>query len=83
MLSLSYQQTDRPTDRLTRVKQYAPDLSMLGHRNGPRSVCACRTLHYTIPAFNPLPDILILGSSNSAANKDRRSKMWTNGDTII
>ena len=30
---------------------------------------------------NPLPDIPILGSSNSAANKDMMSKIWTNGDT--
>ena len=32
---------------------------------------------------NPLPYMLILGSSNSAANKDSMSKIWTNGDTII
>ena len=32
---------------------------------------------------NPLPDIPILGSSNSAPNKDKRSKTWTNGNTII
>ena len=32
---------------------------------------------------NPLPDMLILVSSNSAANKDRVSKIWTNGGTII
>ena len=25
----------------------------------------------------------ILGSSNSAVNKDMTSKIWTNGDTII
>ena len=31
----------------------------------------------------PLPDMPILGSSNSAANKDMMSKIWTNGDTII
>ena len=30
-----------------------------------------------------LPDMQILGASNSAANKDMMSKMWTNGDTII
>ena len=33
--------------------------------------------------FNPLPDMPILGSSNSAANKDMMSKIWTNRDTII
>ena len=32
---------------------------------------------------NPLPDMPILGSSNSAANKDMISKIWTDGDTII
>ena len=31
----------------------------------------------------PLPDKPILGSSNSAANKDTMSKIWKNGDTII
>ena len=34
-------------------------------------------------SFNPLPHMPILGSSNSAANKDMISKIWTNGDTII
>ena len=33
--------------------------------------------------LNPLPHMPILGSSNSAANKDMKSKIWTNGDTII
>ena len=32
---------------------------------------------------NPLSDMPILGSSNSAANKDMMAKIWTNGDTII
>ena len=32
---------------------------------------------------NPLPDMPILGFSNSAANKDMMSKIWINGDTII
>ena len=32
---------------------------------------------------NPLPHVPILGSSNSAANKDMMAKVWTNGDTII
>ena len=31
----------------------------------------------------PLSHIPILGSSNSGANKDIMSKIWTNGDTII
>ena len=33
--------------------------------------------------FNPLPHIPILGLSNSAANKDRMSKIGTNGDTVM
>ena len=33
--------------------------------------------------FNPLPHMLILGSSNSAANKDIMSEIWTNGYTVI
>ena len=33
--------------------------------------------------FNPLPHMPILNSSNSAANKDIMSKIWTNGDTVI
>ena len=32
---------------------------------------------------NPLPYMPILGSSNSAANKDIMAKIWTIGDTII
>ena len=38
------------------------------------------TLNETV---NVLPDMPILGSSNSAANKDMMSKIWTNGDTVI
>ena len=30
-------------------------------------------------AFNPLPHMPILGSSNSAANKNMMSKIWTKG----
>ena len=33
--------------------------------------------------LNPLPDMPILGSSNSTANKDMMSKIWTNKDTFI
>ena len=32
---------------------------------------------------NPVPHMAILDSSNSAANKDMMSKIWTNGETII
>ena len=31
----------------------------------------------------PLPYMPILGSSDSAVNKDVMAKTWTNGDTII
>ena len=42
----------------------------------------CREM---LTEFNPLPDMPILGSFNSAANKDMMSKIWTkfNGDTVI
>ena len=33
--------------------------------------------------INPLPHMPILGSSNSAANTDMMSKIWTNWDTTI
>ena len=33
--------------------------------------------------INPLPHMPILGSSNSAANKGTKSKIWTNWDTVI
>ena len=33
--------------------------------------------------LNPLLVMPILGFSNSVANKDMMSKIWTNGDTII
>ena len=32
-----------------------------------------------ILCFNPLPQMSILGSSNSAANKNMMSQIWTNG----
>ena len=32
---------------------------------------------------NLLPDMPVLGSSNSAENNDMMSKIWTNRDTII
>ena len=41
------------------------------------------TTTYSLTCLNPLPDMPILGFSNSAANKDMMSKIWTNGDTII
>ena len=33
--------------------------------------------------FNPVPDMPILGSSDSTANKDMMSKILTNDDTIF
>ena len=34
-------------------------------------------------SFNPLPHMPILGSFNSAANKDMMSKLLTNGDSVF
>ena len=34
--------------------------------------------HSVNRSFNPLPDTPILGSSNSAANENMMSKIWTN-----
>ena len=49
----------------------------------------CNTLFFEIQSLTqnvcltPSPDIPILDSSSSTANKDMMSKMWTNGDTGI
>ena len=48
----------------------------------PRGGLSRGVLSYT-RTINPLPDMPILGSSNSAANKDMTSKIWTNGVTFI
>ena len=37
----------------------------------------------TCLSFNPLPYMPVVGSSNSAANKDMMSKICANGDTVI
>ena len=50
------------------------------------SIYTCNRFFYsfTIPCIvNPLPHMPILGSCNSAANKDMMSKILTNGDTIF
>ena len=36
-----------------------------------------------VDLFKPLSDMPILGSSNSAANKDTMSRTWTNKNTTI
>ena len=36
----------------------------------------------TPTGFNPLPHMSNVRSSNSAANEDMMSKIWTNRDTI-
>ena len=41
------------------------------------------TLGFQDDTLNPLPHMPMLGSSNSEANLDIKSKIWTNGDTII
>ena len=33
--------------------------------------------------FNPLPDMPILGSSDSTSDKDTMSEIWTDGDIVI
>ena len=43
MLSLC-RQTDGWTGRRTKVKQYAPDLSIRGHKKGEKRVCSCLVL---------------------------------------
>ena len=48
----------------------------------PSTLCFYRTFIPSV-VMNPLPDLSFLDSSNSSANKDMMSKMWTNGDTII
>ena len=40
-----------------------------------------RTIITADNSLNPLPDMTILDSSSSTANKDMTSKMCTNGDT--
>ena len=50
------------------------------------SIDFCRDtflLVFELKFVHPLPDMPILGSSNSAANKDMMLKIQTNGDTII
>ena len=37
----------------------------------------------TALSLNPVPHMTILDSSNSAANKDMKSKMWTDWNMII
>ena len=38
---------------------------------------------FVVRYLSPLPDMPVLGSSNSAADKDMMSKIWTNRDTIF
>ena len=49
----------------------------------PRGIYHDEWMKGIIVPINPLPDMPILASSNSAANKDIMAKIWTNGDTII
>ena len=41
------------------------------------------TFSFSTDSFNPSPEMPILGSYNSVANKDMTSEIWENGDTII
>ena len=45
-------------------------------RKGEIACTEFRTTLYETDDFNPLPDMPILGSSNSAANKDMMAKIW-------
>ena len=47
---------------------------------GPRNV---RKKSPSNGSTNPLPDMQILGSPNSTANRDMMSEILTNGDTFI
>ena len=50
----------------------------------PHNSCVVyRMINHDRKKINPLPHLAILGSSNSAANRDMMSEIWTNGDTII
>ena len=55
-------------------------LSIFFFHNGRKFTLEWSMIYILI---NPLPHMPILGSSNSATNKDKMSKIWTNGDTII
>ena len=64
---------------------------LMSNSESLRSDCIKQCQHLTRNLSNlhrvqlviPLPDMPILGSSDSAANKDMMSKIWTNIDTII
>ena len=43
----------------------------------------CRSIRTGTIIINHLPHMQVLGSSHSAANKDKMSKIWKNGDTVI
>ena len=46
--------------------------------------CFIKPLSFSVvTVFNSVPDMPILCSSNSTANKDMMSKIWTNGDIVI
>ena len=55
---------------------------LLAHFLFPRVFLCQNGCSVTPTCVNPLPHMPILGSSNSTANKDMMSKIWTNGDTI-
>ena len=81
--------TNRWMDKWTGQKLCAPNLSMRGHEKDKILVTSIFSISNNVSiAFifsdvNPLPHLPISGSTNSEANKDMMSKIWTNGDTII
>ena len=78
----------------SRLKEFADDIlnfdekgrkfSELVENTGKKENCSLPAISpFSTVIFNPLPHMAILGFSNSAANKDMMSKIWTNGDTDI
>ena len=63
-----------------KTAQSYKDLNQKGRRTWRRVFVYGQHL---LNSFNPLPDMPILGSSISTANKEMMSKIQTNGDTII
>ena len=78
--NLPYILKDKLSFKVLAQTQLSTDSSFIstGHDCDPNCSLVLCTL-----GLNPLPDMPILGSSNSKANKYMMSKIWTNGDTSI
>ena len=73
---LAQMQTDRHIDTQT-------DTQMDTGTDKPVPIHPIKPSYCKGIIINLLSDMPILGSSNSAANKDMMSKTWTNGDRVI